>query len=405
MTEPLLLIAGLGLLLGGIAWHRADHRRRIAARRNVASACDLADVALDASGTLTGRKGRLGVTMRACRDGSRIGRGTRIQIEGLMPDLRLSRAGVGGRLWRMLGARDLGVGDPPFDSMVLLQGPALEVRALFDATTRAAARTALEAFASLRVEGGQLTADSDEATGGARPRLVASDLQILLDLGRRLRPPETPASRLAQISHADPLDTVRTVALRTLTELEPRHPETGTALRAALTDASPALRLQAAQALGDEGASTLLALADDLAAGDALGAEALAALGERLTVEQARPILRRAAVTGRTACARAALAAVARGGAAEVPPSIVVAAAAARALGAFAGATEVTPLREAEARGGELGRAAREAIAAIQSRLTGASPGQVSLAGASGELSVVDSADGRVSLPNQGRTK
>jgi hypothetical protein len=40
----------------------------------------------------------------------------------------------------------------------------------------------------------------------------------------------------------------------------------------------------------------------------------------------------------------------------------------------------------------------RAAIAAIQARLTGATPGQVSLAGAAGEVSVVDSPDGRVSL-------
>lgn len=431
------LAAATSVLAGGIAWRRADKRRLLAARRNLAAACDLAEVALDDSGTLTGRKGQLDVTMRGYRDRGRIGAGTRVSIGGLMPDLRLARAGLGERLWRALGARDLELGDPVLDSMVLLQGPALEVRALFDATTRTAARTALEAFASLRIERGQIAADGDEAAGGARPRLVASDLKILLDLGRRLRPPETPVSRLAQIAHADPLDTVRATALRTLTEVEPRHAETRIALRAALNDASPALRLQAAQALGDDGAPTLLALADDLAVDDALGAEALAALGDRFTVEQARPILQRAAVTRRTSCARAALAAVARGGAAEVATiaevlarssepiqasaatvlgtmgvssaiahlrsalraqSIVVAAAAARALGNCATADEVAPLREAEARGGDLRRAAREAIAAIQSRLTGATPGQVSLAGASGEVSIVDSADGRVSL-------
>jgi HEAT repeat protein len=438
---PLLagLIAGTGLILGGVAYHRSDKRRRIAARRKVASACGLTDIAVDERGTLTGRKGQLVVTM--CNhdwdEGGIGGLGTRFAIEGLLPDLRLARAGLGQRLWRALGSRALELGDPVFDSAALVQGPLLEVRALFDATTRSAARTALEAFASLRVESGRLTADCDGATGGARPRLVASDLQILLDLGRRLRAPETPVSRLAQIAHADPVDTVRAVALRTLTEVEPRRPETSEALRAALGDASPALRLQAARALGDDGASTLLALADDFAVEDALGAEALAVLGDRLTVEQARPILQRAGVTSRAACARAALAAVARGGAAEVSTiadvlahssepiqaaaatalgtlavasaiaplrsalrsqSIVVAAAAARALGTLASATEVAPLREAEARGGDLGRAAREAIAAIKSRLTGATPGQVSLAGASGEVSVVDAADGRVSL-------
>ena len=415
---------------------RSGKRRRIAALRDVASACGLTEVAVDGRGTLTGRKGQLDVTLRG--DLEEGASGPRVVIGGLFPDLWLARPGLGQRVFRVLGAPDLEIGDPAFDSAALLQGPPLEVRALFDVTTRTAARTALARIASLKVEGGRMTADCTVPPPGSEPRPVPSDLQILLDLARRLRPPETPRSRLAQIAHADPLETVRAVALRTLTEIEPRHPETRIALRAALNDARPALRLQAARALGDDGVATLLALADDLAAGDALSAEALAVLGDRCTVEQARPILQRAVVTSRTACARAALASVARGGAAEVTtladvlarasepiaeeaaatlgtvaspsaiaplrsalraPSLAVAAAAARALGSFAAAAEVAPLREAEARGGELSRAAREAIAAIQSRLTGATPGQVSLAGGeAGQVSVVESAEGRVSL-------
>ena len=59
----------------------------------------------------------------------------------------------------------------------------------------------------------------------------------------------------------------------------------------------------------------------------------------------------------------------------------------------------VPALRDVEARGGDLARAARMAIGAIKSRLSGASPGQVSLAGGdAGQLSVAESADGRVSL-------
>jgi HEAT repeat protein len=75
-----------------------------------------------------------------------------------------------------------------------------------------------------------------------------------------------------------------------------------------------------------------------------------------------------------------------------------VPAAAARSLGRLGTARAVPALRDAEDQGGEVRRAAREAIALIQTRLTGATPGQVSLAGASGELSVVDPADGRVTL-------
>jgi len=73
--------------------------------------------------------------------------------------------------------------------------------------------------------------------------------------------------------------------------------------------------------------------------------------------------------------------------------------AAARSLGRVGTARAVPALRDAEERGGEVRRAAREAIALIQSRLVGATPGQVSLAGGeAGHLSVVGATDGRVSL-------
>jgi HEAT repeat protein len=76
-----------------------------------------------------------------------------------------------------------------------------------------------------------------------------------------------------------------------------------------------------------------------------------------------------------------------------------VTAAAARSLGQAGTARAVPALRDAEERGGDIRRAARETVALIQSRLTGATPGQVSLAGGeAGQVSVVETADGRVSL-------
>ena len=70
------------------------------------------------------------------------------------------------------------------------------------------------------------------------------------------------------------------------------------------------------------------------------------------------------------------------------------------------GAAAVAPLRTMAARFPfDLGlrRASRQAIAAIQSRLTGATPGQLSLAdGGSGQLSLAEeSADGRVSIADE----
>jgi HEAT repeat protein len=76
--------------------------------------------------------------------------------------------------------------------------------------------------------------------------------------------------------------------------------------------------------------------------------------------------------------------------------------AAARALGRVGTAAAVVPLKDAEGRAGDsaFSRAARQAIAEIQARLPGASPGQLSIAsGESGTLSLVDDERGRLSLP------
>ena len=80
-----------------------------------------------------------------------------------------------------------------------------------------------------------------------------------------------------------------------------------------------------------------------------------------------------------------------------------LAVAAARALGRVGGTPAIVQLREAEARApkdAQLRKAAREAIAVIRGRLTGADEGQVSLAGAEpGRVSLATDPGGRVSLP------
>lgn len=436
--DPATVLGGFGLgaaLVGAArALRSSQRRRRASAFRSVAERAQVDDLQVDRAGTLTGRYGPLGVRVRG--DMGFASNSTRLVVSGLWPDLALAKAGGFGWEWQKGTTPSLELGDPKLDGWITLKAPALGGRSLFDAVTRAQVREVLGLEAAVRVEAGELTAEFREPVGGRSP-LDEPVLSAVLDLARRLRAPESPLSRLAQISHADPLPAVRERALRTLQELEPWPPETTQALRVALRDASPALRLQAARALGAEGDGTLLALTDGFAVEDALAAEALAALGERCTVGQARAILDRSVVTSRAASATAALAVVARGGASQVAtiadvlarasepiqaaaasalgtvasasataplrdalraPSVTVASAAARALGSFATAAAVPALRDAEKRGGEVGRAARTAVAEIQSRLTGASPGQVSLAGGGGQVSVVDAAAGRVAI-------
>jgi HEAT repeat protein len=78
--------------------------------------------------------------------------------------------------------------------------------------------------------------------------------------------------------------------------------------------------------------------------------------------------------------------------------------AAAEALGHVGSAAAVLPLQETAehtVRSGDLRKAVREAVAAIQSRLTGATPGQLTLAqGDEGQLSIAEE-PGRLSVADR----
>jgi hypothetical protein len=164
------------------------------------------------------------------------------------------------------------------------------------------------------------------------------------------------------------------------------------------------------------------------------------ALGAYLPADTGAALLARALRAGRTSLAEVCLASLGRGGALESVatlaevlggPQPMLSAAAARALGrmkrveaegpllralrhasaavrlAAAGSlaeagtpAAVVSLKElAEREAGAIRTAARNAVAEIQARLTGASPGQVSLsAGDAGHVSLSDHQGGRVSL-------
>lgn len=170
------------------------------------------------------------------------------------------------------------------------------------------------------------------------------------------------------------------------------------------------MRLQAGIGLGEEGQGTLRALAADPATSEYCAARAVGALGKAWPSVTAEATLGRALTADRSELAKACLGWLARFGRpeAESPllevlghhdPEAVVAAA--HALGRLGSVAAVATLREAEARWPrELSRAARHAIAEIQSRLTGAEHGQLSLAGAeAGALSLVTETEpGRLSL-------
>jgi HEAT repeat protein len=268
-------------------------------------------------------------------------------------------------------------------------------------------------------------------------------LQSLLALVRRLARPADPAFCLVKNAREDPLESVRLVNLKLLVREYPGKPATLETLRAALSDPGYGLRFRAASELGAEGQDTLLEIAADGSAPQSTQVGALRAVGARLPLESALEALSHALRTRRVQAAEACLVTLGLLGGPDVVDPLArvlalergrLAATAARALGlsgqpaaetplvaglqrqevALASAVAlgkvgsvaaVEPLRKAESAASDdsLRRAAREAVAEIHSRLSGASPGQLSLTEEeAGQVSLAEDETGRVSLPDPG---
>jgi HEAT repeat protein len=262
-------------------------------------------------------------------------------------------------------------------------------------------------------------------------------MRCLLELAHRLEATDAEAGRLAQIARTDPHPRVRLLALRALVGAAPASSEAARAVRHAYADADGAVRLRAAVMGGDkEGRRVLRALAAATDVPDDLSAEAIEALGLTIGRPAMRAILEHcpagrprtqeevlrvleggdaddaAAIASAlvrfddrvAAIGVAILEALAAPGtedalltaAARADPAVRLAVA--HALGAVGSARAVPVLHELQAQGGPVLRAAREAVVAVQARLSGASPGQLALAsGADGRVAVAEH-DGRVSL-------
>jgi hypothetical protein len=240
--------------------------------------------------------------------------------------------------------------------------------------------------------------------------LVAAHLLELLALAVRLTEPGDVPARLAANAREDRNPAVRRASLLRLAELADRTGALPT-LRRALDDADEDVRLEAALALGaDEGHAALLEIARAEVPIDANAARAAHAMGPALPTEDARFLLARAMRARHLETAAACLEALGQRGVEQA--SMIgrvlemergeLAVAAARALGHVGAAPSIVLLREAEARTpreAALGKAAREAIAEIRSRLSGAEAGQVTLAdGDEGRVSLTDDQGGRVAL-------
>jgi HEAT repeat protein len=414
--------------------------------------------AFDLEMALSARSGGLRVEVRTNRS-SREGQ-IAVAIDGLRHrpgELGLRAESLGTTVSKVVGARELITGDSAFDDGVYVQGWPPLVHALFDAETRRVVLRFLQGRIdipgsaigrSLRgratVADGQLRVEMPDP-GRVPPAYLADTLSGLLNVARRLVRPADIPGRLAWNLGREPLPEVRLRGLEALIRYDPDQPATLKALGSALGDSSADVQILAAKALGTEGHETLLSIVSSDQCPEGAQEEALRALGPRLSTATGVDVLRRAlrrrrlrlaercvealgrarsveavaplgsvlAIEGGTLAPAAARALGATGRPeAEAPllsalahPDDRVREAAAVALGQCGTAAGVAPLRRVEATSRNAGcrRAAREAVAQIQSRLTGADPGQLSLAeGESGQLSLAEDERGRVSLPGDG---
>jgi hypothetical protein len=458
--DPLvfLLIAG-GVGAASILNAVARVQERTGTWMQAAQEAGLTEVALSKKlgfdSGLSGKAGPLEVRLETYRRG-KTETGTRITISGLnhhYGQLSLRSETLVTRLGKSMGRTEIELGDPKFDDAVYLQGAPELTFAIFDAQTRRLVRRLVAGCLEGPGHPGTVNFDGTVALDDDELRVEMKDphrglpliLLKLIAIAQRLARPSDVIGRLVEHFNRDPVLGVRLANLRVLLERHPQHRRTRRALREALGDPSEEIRLRAALELGEPARAVLLEIASCRDSDDSRAAQAVAGLGDQLAEDRAVAILVQSLEAQRWATAAACVESVGRwsGGRAVTllaralsAEDAAVAAAAARALGATGEAAAEAPLIEALAgdspevlaavagalqhvgtaaavmllRGaservpdGALRRAAREAIATIQSRLQGATPGQLSLSSSeTGQVTLAgDDARGRVSLPEE----
>ncbi len=249
---------------------------------------------------------------------------------------------------------EIEIGDKPFDSTFVIEGPAPMAFALLDAETRRLLLH-LSTEARLEVRLGELRAEDES------DKYLLALLPRLLEIGQRLaQMPDIPR-RLAENAAHDPEARVRFRNLLLLIREYPREPETLEVLRTS----GAATAVDALAKVMEQEGELAIAVAQALGETGSPAAEPLLILA----LQSERADLRMAA---------------------------------ANALGRVGTASAVLPLKETARRSlfdFDLRRATRQAIEEIQTRLQGASPGQLSIAEAeAGRLSLATDQAGQLSI-------
>jgi HEAT repeat protein len=460
--EPLLFLFPAVGMMAGVAYLyqrrlRALAQRQVDAWHTVAEKVGLTETDAAHTGvfgpttTLTGRSGVLHVGLATVRRSSRpfalepdTPLSNVITVSGMghrEGDLAIHPETFGTTVGKALGAREVELGEHGFDEKVYLEGSVPLIHALFDhETRRRVVALLLWTDATVALRDGVLRVEIPDTLDV--PGWLAERVADVIEVARHLSRPADLASRLAANAQNDPVAGVRLRNLKILVREYPGRPATVAALKAALGDPNVDTRVHAAMALGDDGYETLLELASSTKDGQMVAVLAIESLGKRLPREAAEAILEEALRSRFVLVAQACLTALGDLGGSESVARLAqvlalekgkLAETAVRALGATGEAQAEGPLLEAlehtddavrlaaaaalgrtgtaaavpvlrrvaESAKEELRRAARQAVAEIQARLTGASPGQLSLTeGEAGQLSLSRDEAGRVSLPD-----
>jgi len=334
----------------------------------------------------------------------------------------------------------LDTGDASFDALVAVGGRTATARVLLVEPARRLI-SALARKGVVRLRDGTFVHETVERVWDAG-QLIALVHEVLAAQAAMPRVTDVLTS-LADAARTDPVAGVRARCLATLLLEQPDQSRITAALDLALSDESDAVRVVAATALGERGIPVLREIAKREDGEEEPAARAIGLLARRLGSSEIMTILDSALRAGRRTVAFSAIESLGRGDDASAcarleallrgddealaaaaanalsfthaataeqalvraleSPSPDVRHAAVRALGRIgrlASIAQLNTLLHGKALDPELTSAVQQAIAAIQARIPGASPGQVSLAeGEAGHVSLAsDDRAGQVSL-------
>ena len=158
-----------------------------------------------------------------------------------------------------VGNVNLRTGDSKFDSAVYVRGDPAEIISLLDEQTRGLIMDFSCGWTGMVAAGLLEVLTPGICTDSAR---IIKKAQVTVDLARQLaRPPSEAAKRLAHNAQNDPVPDVRLTNLKTLAARYPESKELKNTAIKALKEESPAIRLVAGRHAGSQGYRVLLELA------------------------------------------------------------------------------------------------------------------------------------------------